>query len=162
MRKDGSCIHPSQRSHVPLECSGRLQNNMLQGPERRYAFSISVIHQIDTNLGLQSSQKREKCSAHRPITSDIPTTYQYLIAVSEAMCSKTDLLAAFMECGGIIDYRVIPFTDDPKDRVKLAAACRRVLHIESYHVRMVRQIESLTRHIFTAALGSTRSAYFPN
>ncbi|CAN7991715.1 unnamed protein product [Ixodes hexagonus] len=48
---------------------------------------------------------------------------QDLNPVSEAMCNKQDLLVAFMECGGIIDYRVVPFTDDPNDDVKLNTAC---------------------------------------
>ncbi|KAL3207176.1 hypothetical protein MRX96_010488 [Rhipicephalus microplus] len=39
------------------------------------------------------------------------------------MCSKTELVSAFSQCGGIIEYRVAPFTDDPHDKVKLGVAC---------------------------------------
>ncbi|XP_042143430.1 uncharacterized protein LOC115318895 [Ixodes scapularis] len=79
-------------------------------------------------------EKMEVASTHPSVHSylsnalDVYKTIcsQDLNAVSEAMCNKPDLLIAFMECGGIIDYRVVPFSDDPNDDVKLEIACRGV------------------------------------
>lgn len=48
----------------------------------------------------------------------------FAFSVNEGMCSKSELLAAFNECGGVIEYRVVPFADDPYDKVKLSVACR--------------------------------------
>ncbi|XP_075530619.1 uncharacterized protein LOC142563836 isoform X2 [Dermacentor variabilis] len=76
-------------------------------------------------------EKMEVASSHQSVHSYLSNALDVykticsrdLNAVNEAMCSKTELVAAFSECGGVIDYRVIPFADDPYDKVKLGIAC---------------------------------------
>ncbi|XP_077502805.1 uncharacterized protein LOC144113546 isoform X2 [Amblyomma americanum] len=76
-------------------------------------------------------EKMEIASAHQSVHAYLSNALDVykticsrdLNAVNEAMCSKTELVAAFSECGGIIEYRVVPFVDDPYDQVRLGVAC---------------------------------------
>lgn len=80
------------------------------------------------------------------------------------MCNKPDLLIAFMECGGIIDYRVVPFSDDPNDDVKLEIACRQVnenlVSNENSYFRQQDKVQTNSDKHISEVLRSTKGAFF--